>query len=41
MDVDYCPTGRSFVSGGYDRMVRLFDIDGGHSRYEPEPLRLL
>ena len=32
MDVDYSPTGREFVSGGYDRMVRIFDIGGGHSK---------
>eukprot|EP00047_Mylnosiga_fluctuans_P017567 m.62636 g.62636 ORF g.62636 m.62636 type:complete len:444 (-) comp7147_c0_seq2:261-1592(-) len=32
MDIDYCPTGRQFVSGGYDKMVRIFDITGGHSK---------
>lgn len=32
MDVDYSPTGREFVAGGYDRSVRLFAHNGGHSR---------
>ncbi len=32
MDVDYSPTGREFVAGGYDRSVRIFSHTGGHSR---------
>ena len=32
LDVDYSPTGREFVSGSYDRSVRIFKFDGGHSR---------
>lgn len=32
MDVDYSPTGREFVAGGYDRSVRIFPYNGGHSR---------
>ena len=32
MDVDYAPTGREFVSGSYDRSVRIFPYNGGHSR---------
>lgn len=32
MDVDYSPTGREFVAGGYDRSVRVFPTGGGHSR---------
>ena len=32
MDVDYAPTGREFVAGGYDRSVRIFAHNGGHSR---------
>lgn len=32
MDVDYSPTGREFVAGGYDRSVRIFPFNGGHSR---------
>ncbi|KAG2441056.1 hypothetical protein HXX76_003909 [Chlamydomonas incerta] len=32
MDVDYSPTGREFVAGGYDRSVRIFATSGGHSR---------
>jgi DDB1- and CUL4-associated factor 13 len=31
LDLDYSPTGRSFVSGAYDRTMRIFDFDGGHS----------
>ena len=32
MDVDYSPTGREFVAGSYDRSVRIFRFNGGHSR---------
>eukprot|EP00050_Salpingoeca_kvevrii_P004959 m.267028 g.267028 ORF g.267028 m.267028 type:complete len:523 (+) comp11068_c2_seq1:1655-3223(+) len=32
MDIDYSPTGKSFVSGSYDRTVRIFDVTKGHSR---------
>lgn len=32
MDVDYSPTGREFVAGSYDRSVRIFAYNGGHSR---------
>jgi hypothetical protein len=32
MDVDYSPTGREFVAGGYDRSVRIFNFNAGHSR---------
>ena len=32
MDVDYAPTGREFVSGSYDRTIRIFPYNGGHSR---------
>ncbi|KAL4451264.1 hypothetical protein ABPG77_009336 [Micractinium sp. CCAP 211/92] len=32
MDVDYSPTGREFVAGSYDRSVRIFSLNGGHSR---------
>ena len=32
LDVDYSPTGREFVAGSYDRTVRIFDYNGGHSR---------
>jgi hypothetical protein len=28
MDVDYSPTGREFVAGGYDRSVRIFSYQG-------------
>jgi WD40 repeat protein len=30
--VDYSPTGREFVAGGYDKMIRIFDVARGHSR---------
>lgn len=32
MDLDYSPTGREFVTGSYDRSVRIFAYNGGHSR---------
>lgn len=32
MDVDYSPTGREFVAGSYDRSVRIFCFNAGHSR---------
>ncbi|XP_071109371.1 DDB1- and CUL4-associated factor 13-like [Haliotis cracherodii] len=32
MDVDYSPTGREFVSAGYDKCVRIFPVDQRHSR---------
>lgn len=32
MDIDYSPTGREFVAAGYDRSVRIFAHNGGHSR---------
>ncbi|KAF5481338.1 hypothetical protein F2P56_001999, partial [Juglans regia] len=32
MDIDYSPTGREFVTGSYDRTVRIFQFNGGHSR---------
>jgi DDB1- and CUL4-associated factor 13 len=32
MDVAYSPTGREFVSGSYDKTVRLWRVDAGSSR---------
>ncbi|XP_045447271.1 DDB1- and CUL4-associated factor 13 [Melitaea cinxia] len=32
VDVDYSPTGREFVSGSYDKTVRIFESLKGHSR---------
>ncbi|CAL5205873.1 unnamed protein product [Lathyrus oleraceus] len=32
MDIDYSPTGREFVTGSYDRTVRIFPNTAGHSR---------
>ena len=32
MSVDYSPTGREFVTGGYDRSIRIFRFNQGKSR---------
>lgn len=32
MDVAFSPTGREFVSAGYDRTIRIFNINSGRSR---------
>jgi WD40 repeat protein len=32
MDIAYAPTGREFVTGSYDRTIRLWAFDGGKSR---------
>ncbi|RVE54745.1 hypothetical protein evm_000512 [Chilo suppressalis] len=32
IDVDYAPTGREFVSGSYDKSIRIFESLKGHSR---------
>jgi WD repeat and SOF domain-containing protein 1 len=32
LDVDYSPTGREFVTGSYDRTIRIFPVDQGRSR---------
>lgn len=32
MSVDYAPTGREFVTGSYDKTVRIFDHTNGRSR---------
>lgn len=32
MDVHYSPTGREFVTGSYDRTVRIFRVDNSRSR---------
>ncbi|EKX50159.1 hypothetical protein GUITHDRAFT_135342 [Guillardia theta CCMP2712] len=32
LDVDFAPTGREFVSGSYDRTVRIFKYNAGRSR---------
>ncbi|KAI5291579.1 rRNA-processing protein sof1 [Ascosphaera aggregata] len=32
MDVEFSPTGEELVSAGYDRTIRLWDRDKGHSR---------
>lgn len=30
--VEYSPTGKEFVSGSYDKSIRIFETDKGHSR---------
>jgi WD repeat and SOF domain-containing protein 1 len=32
IDVDYSPTGKEFVSGSFDKTIRIFSTDKGHSR---------
>ncbi|XP_077455371.1 DDB1- and CUL4-associated factor 13 [Stigmatopora argus] len=32
LDVDYSPTGREFASASFDKTIRIFAKDGGHSR---------
>jgi WD repeat and SOF domain-containing protein 1 len=32
MDIDYSPSGREFVTGSYDRTVRIFPYNAGHNR---------
>lgn len=32
MDLHYSPTGREFVSGSYDRTIRIWKVDAGKSR---------
>lgn len=32
IDVDYSPTGKEFVSGSYDKTIRIFQTNKGHSR---------
>lgn len=31
MDIDIAPTGRKFVSGSYDKTIRIFDVEKGRS----------
>ncbi|XP_058810747.1 DDB1- and CUL4-associated factor 13 [Phymastichus coffea] len=32
IDVDYSPTGKEFVAGSYDKTIRLFEVNKGHSK---------
>lgn len=31
-DVDYSPTGKEFVSGSYDKTIRIYNVNHSHSR---------
>lgn len=33
LDVDYSPTGKEFVSASFDKSIRIFPVDKGHSRW--------
>jgi len=32
IDLDFSPTGKEFVTGSYDKTIRIFEFDKGHSR---------
>ena len=32
LDIDFSPTGREFVTGSFDKTIRIFPFDGGRSR---------
>lgn len=32
IDIDYSPTGKEIVSGSYDKTIRIFSVEQGHSR---------
>ncbi|CAF0738640.1 unnamed protein product [Didymodactylos carnosus] len=32
IDIDYSPTGKEFVAGSFDKTIRIFPVDKGHSR---------
>lgn len=33
MDIDFSPTGRSFVTGSFDKTIRIFDYNKGYSKH--------
>jgi DDB1- and CUL4-associated factor 13 len=41
LDIDYSPTGEEFVTGSYDRTLRIFRRSEGRSRYDRRPRRPL
>lgn len=32
LDIDFAPTGKEFVTGSFDKTVRIFPFTGGRSR---------
>jgi WD repeat and SOF domain-containing protein 1 len=32
LDIDYSPTGKEFVTGSFDKTIRIFKVDSGYSR---------
>jgi DDB1- and CUL4-associated factor 13 len=32
LDLDYSPTGKEFVTGSYDKTLRIFKVNEGRSR---------
>lgn len=32
LDIDFAPTGREFVTGSFDKTIRIFPYNGGRSR---------
>jgi WD repeat and SOF domain-containing protein 1 len=32
IDLDYAPTGREFVTGSFDKTLRIFNYDSGRSK---------
>lgn len=32
LDIDFAPTGREFVTGSFDKTIRIFPFDSGKSR---------
>jgi len=40
LDIDYSPTGREFVTGSYDRTIRIFPLDNTRSREVYHTMRM-
>ena len=41
LDIDFSPTGQEFVTGAYDKSLRIFSSDDGHSRLLWTPCSIL